>query len=211
MKKNIGNKKDKISTKQWIIIVFTFLLFVHIIFTIPAPYDWLESVWSAGDLITFCGTVTLGYVAFNQSRVANEVSNKLAILEAAEYQPLLIAVSFIGTDIFKASEVNGNGSNSLTIMEAELEDNSIFLGYAIVLKSKDTNLEYCHTYELRLKYKGKNTITSIKIISVTFDNIKTFDVNQEISITLVNEDVLPLFINILSDEEFSKKIVWLMN
>ena len=39
------------------------LIIVHFLYSIPAPFDFLESKWDAGDLITYLGTVFLGIVA----------------------------------------------------------------------------------------------------------------------------------------------------
>lgn len=57
------------------------LIIAQILFKIPAPCKWLEAVWSAGDFITFCGTVGLGVVTCTQTQKANEMSQRLMEIE----------------------------------------------------------------------------------------------------------------------------------
>lgn len=66
---------------MFIVAAIIFLMIVQILFKIPAPYDWLEAEWSAGDFVTFCGTIVLGAVACMQTQKANKMSQKLMQIE----------------------------------------------------------------------------------------------------------------------------------
>jgi hypothetical protein len=79
-------KGKKTEGVLWLIFCIVFLLITHILFTIPAPFSWLEHMWEAGDLITFVGTIVLGYVAYWQTNKANEVSDRLLRIEEARYK-----------------------------------------------------------------------------------------------------------------------------
>lgn len=70
----------------WVISSISFLLIVHILFSIPAPCKWLEAVWEAGDFISFVGTMVLGCVAYHQAEQANKMSEKLMDIENNRYK-----------------------------------------------------------------------------------------------------------------------------
>ena len=74
-----GSFNNKILKKLFLVLIF--LIVVKILFKQPAPCKWLEAVWSAGDFITFCGTIVLGIVACVQSQEANEMSQTLMEIE----------------------------------------------------------------------------------------------------------------------------------
>lgn len=67
----------------WLIICIVFLAAVQISFSITAPNKWLRAVWAAGDLITFVGTITLGYVALRQSKMANDMAEQANMVSKA--------------------------------------------------------------------------------------------------------------------------------
>lgn len=73
----------------WLIISCIFLLLVHIAYKLPAPCYWLEYTISAGELISFLGTVVLGFVAVYQTRQANAISNKLLDKEITAATPYI--------------------------------------------------------------------------------------------------------------------------
>lgn len=74
----------------WLFSTVGFLVLTHVLFQIPAPYKWIEAVWSAGDFITFAGTVTLGAIAVIQNTRANNINDKLLAINdrllSLEYQ-----------------------------------------------------------------------------------------------------------------------------
>lgn len=59
-------KKLEHGTK-WLIICVVFLVVIQVLFSIPAPVYILDATWEAGDLITFAGTIVLGFVAWQQN------------------------------------------------------------------------------------------------------------------------------------------------
>lgn len=79
--KNIGVKGS-----TWLILSGSHLIIVHVLFMIPAPFFWLEHVWEAGDLLTFVGTIVLGFVAYWQTNKANETEDRLLRIEENRYK-----------------------------------------------------------------------------------------------------------------------------
>jgi len=79
--------------KSWLIGIIIFLIAIHFLFSVQAPFKWLEAVWNAGDFISFIGTLALGYIAVKQAdeankgaEAANNISNRLMDLEFERYK-----------------------------------------------------------------------------------------------------------------------------
>lgn len=79
-------KHKRIRGRTWLFLCAGLLIITHVIFKIPAPFSWLEHVWGAGDLLTFVGTIVLGYVAYWQTNTANETSDRLLRIDEARYK-----------------------------------------------------------------------------------------------------------------------------
>lgn len=60
----------------WAIASCLFALIIHILFEIPAPNEWFEPEWEAGDLLTYASTVALGLLAIWQNQKFKEESDK---------------------------------------------------------------------------------------------------------------------------------------
>ncbi len=88
----------------WFICCVIFLLTIQCLFSIKAPCEFLEASWSAGDFITFVGTMVLGYVAVKQTQKANEMSKKLMDIENNRYK--LEIRPFVMVTDYAAHELN---------------------------------------------------------------------------------------------------------
>lgn len=69
----------------WAVIAVVYLLLVHIIYLFPAPFSWLTSSWSAGDLLAYGGALigagatiyaVIATIEYERSETAKQ--NKLA-------------------------------------------------------------------------------------------------------------------------------------
>ena len=90
----------KVFNKWWIWLIASvlFLLIIQVLFTLQAPYKWMEATWEAGDLISFVGTMVLGYIAIHQTEQANLMSKKLMDIEENQYkidiQPFVVVIDW---------------------------------------------------------------------------------------------------------------------
>lgn len=91
---------------KWIVFSVIFLVLVHFLFSIPAPYPWLVSVWEAGDFISFIGTVCLGCIATWQTNEANKLSKKMMELELEKEKPFIDIRSISRDELRKYDIVN---------------------------------------------------------------------------------------------------------
>lgn len=74
------------SVNLLVLMAIITLVIVHALFSVVAPFPWMQAVWDAGDLITYIGTLVLGIVAFTQNARANEMNRRLILLEENRYR-----------------------------------------------------------------------------------------------------------------------------
>lgn len=68
----------------WAIVSCLFALIIHILFEIPAPNEWFDPEWEAGDLLTYASTVALGLLAIWQNQKFKEENDKAQELMDAQ-------------------------------------------------------------------------------------------------------------------------------
>lgn len=66
---------------KFLIGVMGALFVVHVLYKIKTGIWWLESEWSAGDLLTFIGTMLLGAITVKLSIDSNEMNDRLVEIE----------------------------------------------------------------------------------------------------------------------------------
>lgn len=129
----------------WLILAVLYLVVVHIMFSIPAPFKWMEAVWSAGDFITFVGTTVLGYVAISQTEKtnqmaerANEMSERLMELEKDRYKlelrPFIMPISWKVCEL-DFHKILFTEDNVLCIQIGKYEDGETALGLELKLQN----------------------------------------------------------------------------
>lgn len=62
--------------RNTIILCILFALIIHILFSIAAPCDFLIGKWSAGDILTYVSTISLGLLAIWQNQRFKEENDK---------------------------------------------------------------------------------------------------------------------------------------
>lgn len=105
MKKTIKKYKWLII---WAIISLLFLIIIHILFHIRGP-KWLQAKWTAGEILTYVSTVSLGLLAFWQNQKFQEEQYKkddyhLAIEKYALFDFEKLDVEFIDSKTNTSSE-----------------------------------------------------------------------------------------------------------
>lgn len=88
------NKHKKLSVLLIVAVIFIPILIIHILFKIKTNCYLITAEWKAGDVLTyfgdvlsFVGTVTLGYVAICQTEKANSISEKLMEIDLVKMKP----------------------------------------------------------------------------------------------------------------------------
>ena len=59
-----------------IIISGLFALIIHILYSIPAPFEFLVHKWEAGDILTYVSTIALSLLAVWQNQKFKEENDK---------------------------------------------------------------------------------------------------------------------------------------
>lgn len=90
------NEHKKLSVLLIVVLIFAPILVIHILFKIKTNGYLITAEWEAGDMLgyfgnvlSFIGTVFLGYVAVCQSQKANQLSNEIVRLEWGKIKPSL--------------------------------------------------------------------------------------------------------------------------
>ena len=60
----------------WIMSSILFAFITHCLFSEPAPNEWFEAKWGAGDILTYVSTISLGLLAVWQNNKFKEESDK---------------------------------------------------------------------------------------------------------------------------------------
>ena len=70
------------------------ILVIHFLFKIHSNCYWIEAEWEAGDVLgyfgdvlSFAGTVVLGYIAIAQTEKANQMNKELLEIEKNRIKP----------------------------------------------------------------------------------------------------------------------------
>ncbi len=200
----------------WLVLTIVFLLAVQILFSITAPNKWLEAVWEAGDLISFVGTIVLGFIAVKQTAEANRTaelatstSNKLIELQRKEYIPIISVTGFVGLTKHQYHDIDDKHISKIGIGELRTKDNEVELGYMLSLYEAEFDTQksvFCRSYEMHIKYTGKFIVKDVIIESVTFvgnDFCQEFNVNSSLETSLCNEEEMRLFMFLMSNEDFT--------
>lgn len=122
---------------MWLIASVIFLIAVQVLFCIPAPCKWLEATWEAGDLISFVGTIVLGFVAISQTQKANKMTERLMDIENNRYM-LEVRPFFMVTD-WKSYELDSDklifNPDKLYIQIGPHNDGELALGIGLQLQN----------------------------------------------------------------------------
>lgn len=97
-------------------------------------------------MISFVGTLVLGYIAVKQTQQANEVaksandtSQKLMELQQREYMPTILVDAFVGLTRHQLTPASEELKTSVGITESRTDDNEAILG--VSLSVVDDNLD----------------------------------------------------------------------
>lgn len=202
----------------WLIFAALFLLVVHVLFNIHPKNKWFSAVWSAGDFITFVGTVALGYVSYSQTeksekmaRDANKISDRLTKIQLREYEPLLAFDKFLVSDKY-AIETESNALKSGKIHTLALKIEGVEkpqLGYSVVLYDGNVNTKaYSRIYFFFFEYKGKFPINDLSLLKIVFywnGGKNSYDIDSsDFHISVVDGNKVVLCVNFESNESFMK-------
>lgn len=83
------------------------ILVIHFLFKIHSGYYWIEAEWEAGDVLgyfgdvlSFVGTVVLGYIAIAQTEKANQMNKELLEIEKNRIKPCIDIISTEMSNIY---------------------------------------------------------------------------------------------------------------
>ena len=98
-------KHKKITITIFMILIILPMAIIHLLFKWKSNCYWIESEWSAGDVLgyfgevlSFVGTVVLGYIAITQTEKANQLNKQLLDIEKNKIKPYF---DFVPSQLYK--------------------------------------------------------------------------------------------------------------
>ena len=183
----------------WILIAVVYLLLVHSIYLFPAPFGWLVSSWSAGDLLAYGGaiigagaTIYAVVSTIEHEREREREQNRLNCKPWIESK-IVIIDSYDEFEKYKQSEIiyvkpeTDNQWSTILNTPFELE-----------YKTHRFNMEYC-LFIYELSNVGCNTATSFKFAI----NSNLF--MQDFALSLTAKKVFAFFLPLSEDKEIKYK------
>ena len=160
------NKKKTIVIITGIIIVP--MLLVHILFKIKTGCYLLQADWESGDMLgyfgdvlSFLGTIVLGYVAIRQTEKANAISEKLMEMDIVKSKPCF---DFVNSQLYVMS-IKGDKEE---IEEAYSEDNCMILDILYTSEPRGIARTNIGQIELEIINTGHSDIRFIYVEKIRF-------------------------------------------
>ena len=141
-----------------VLAIFVVPILIHISFKMPAISTFFEAEWTAGDILTyygavlsFLGTVVLGYLALWQNRIINEKSEEhtrlIEKLELTRNMPEFKVQHHVSNGNLMYLElmitnVSENIANDIVISEFEIRNNENTMIYKSPLPKTNRNHLY---------------------------------------------------------------------
>ena len=121
-------KHKKLTMMLIVLIVFLPIIVIHILFKIKSNCYWIQAEWDAGymlgyfgEVLSFIGTIILGYIAVMQTERANHMNQELLNIEKSRVKPYFDISSSQLYKIFLAEDMdeklNELDRNSVMIMD----------------------------------------------------------------------------------------------
>lgn len=192
----------------WLLASIFFLLIIQILFTIEAPCKWLEAKWDAGDIISFAGTIVLGFIAISQTQYANQINKKLLEMQREDYLPLLEITGLAGVTKHQFRYAAEDFDKRVSLHEMRDNENAVYLGYSVALKVGDLDLSkntYCRSYEVHCKYSGKLNMKSLSLNSIIVEGnglLREFTIQGDDLMSLTPGEEQPFFFFLVSNMDF---------
>ena len=121
-------KHKRLTMMLLVLVVFLPIIVIHILFKIKSNCYWIQAEWDAGymlgycgDVLSFIGTIVLGYIAVMQTERANHMNQELLNIEKSRVKPYFDISSSQLYKIFLAEDMdeklNELDRNSVMIMD----------------------------------------------------------------------------------------------
>lgn len=176
LQSNGGETVDRLFNRfwKWLLWSLAFALIIHCLFKTPAPFEFLEGAWNAGDILTYVSTVLLAWIAFWQ--------NKRYKQESDNYQEKQNELTRETNNKFLQIQENINQqTNLMVLLESEkmtpffriatgLTDSGRGRQLKIVEKSTIPLCKF-HSYTAHLKNIGVNGIANITCRNIQINGV----------------------------------------
>ncbi|SEA60581.1 hypothetical protein SAMN02910384_01906 [Pseudobutyrivibrio sp. ACV-2] len=201
----------------WINLCAALLFIVHCLFKIHPSNPWYTADWSSGDLLTFIGTVTLGFVSYIQTKraydmaeMSDNMNKEFLQIQKREYIPIIkcLKENFCGFEKYGGAEFKMLPEDRICSLELKTDDENEdpILAYGMTLiccDNLDLSNNITRTYEVHLKYTGKYIIKDFAFKNIKFIKnntlIKEWNINEKIDVSLDDSEEIPFLITLFDN------------
>lgn len=107
--KKFKNMEKRMKKHKWIFIwgfiSLLFLIVIHFLFHLDAP-EWLQAKWTAGEILTYASTVSLGLLALWQNQKIQEEQNKKETYNLAVNKYALFDFKDLNVEFYNSKDHN---------------------------------------------------------------------------------------------------------
>lgn len=186
----------------WAVLSLVFALTIHVAFNITAPAKFLESVWSAGDILTYTSTIALGLLAFWQNQKLYEESYKQEVRNLTIEKYVLFTFEDLEAIFYNEGDCSDSW-REVKPMEMGYNGNKAFWKYNSIEKDK---------LKIKIKIKNIGDYPAVQIMVVDKNgnrlkksNIVHSDGDTNDKRYILNGDCGTMIINIEMRELLNKK------
>lgn len=158
-----------------ILVIFLPMIVIHILFKIQSNCYWIQSEWEPGDILgyfgsvlSFIGTIVLGYVAITQTERANQLNCELLKIEKNRIKPRVNILSEQLYKIYFEEEMNRK------LLEIDRSNDIVI------------DLLYCNR-EHRTGNEVTRALIELEIVNDGFSDIQRIYVNNIFSYLAVSD------------------------
>lgn len=185
------NKHKKLSVLLIVATILVPIIVIHILFKIKTNCYWITAEWKAGDVLgyfgdvlSFVGTVVLGYVAICQTERANNISEKLMEMDLVKMKPCF---DFINSQKYFMSLID----DGYKIEKKYKDDEVIFLDVLFTENPRTGMTANVCSIILDVTNSGHSDIRFIFIENINFYLLVTDkrNKNEKIAMIIGNSDI----------------------
>ena len=185
------NKHKRLSVLVIVIIIFMPIIVIHFLFKIRTGCYLITAEWAAGDVLgyfgdvlSFVGTIILGYVAICQTQKANNISEKLMEMDIVKMKPCF---DFKNSQRFFMSLID----DANKVQENYKSDKAIFLDVLITANPRTGMTTNVSSMVLDVTNSGHSDIRFVFVENIDFYLLvmDKRNKNEKIPMIIGNSDI----------------------
>ncbi len=197
-------KHKKITIFLIIMCIFAPVLVINFLFKINSNCYWIEAEWEAGDVLgyfgdvlSFLGTVVLGYIAIAQTEKANQMNKELLEIEKNRIKPCVDISSTELSNIYIGQAMNKK-------MQEVYKKNKPILELTFTKKPRGESITNVLLLQIPIYNSGNSDISRIFVKKVKNSYLAVSDPNNN------GNEIIPMLLDAFSLKAGEKKDLYII-